>query len=369
MPIISTAQALDTADLALLLERYAQLTGYSECALYGVNRSGDPHSDCGDRIWGLSQRLLLVKYLREAQDEIEDVVGYPLAPRWISAEQHPLCPSGVGCYDPVQTQYGKVLAAGRKAVSSVAAGAAVSYASEPAQVVVATSVTDPTELQVLHPGSTLEINASDISIAGGNATISIPRCRLVLEAAMDNPEGGLDYADNANFETTVDVQRVSNDPSVNAELVYFHRSDPDSGGCGCLECGEATASACLTLTNPTIGAFDIARATYANGAWTPLNGHTRHCYRNAPDAVRLYYKAGISPLPYRAEDTILRLAHAKMPTAPCGCEVLRALWARDTRIPEVLDSARMECPFGMSDGAWIAWRFARSMRLMRAGAI
>lgn len=363
--IISASLSLDTADMALSLERYAQLIGFSECAIYGVNNPGKNYNDCDNKIWTLSQRVLAVKYLREAQDEIEQVVGYPLAPRWIAAEQHPLysaCMTKV-----VHAKYGKLIAAGQKAETVIDAGAAVNHAADPAVVTVATTVTDTDEIRVFHPGSDLEINPSAISIAGGNATISIPRCRMVKESEMDNDAAGLDYSDTTLFESTVDVKRIYNDDSVNAELVYMHR-DSDSScdcECGCASCGETTKDACLYMRNPVTGAFDVQRADYSGGAWGAV---CTRCY-GTPDAVRLYYRAGMTPLSYQAEDCIVRLAHAKMPSAPCGCDILQQMWAQDTKIPEVLSTERLACPFGLSQGAWIAWKFANAMKLWRAGAI
>lgn len=360
MAIISNVQALSTTDLALSLERYAQLTGYSECAIFGVNKTGEDHGDCDNRIWTLSTRLLVVKYLREAQDEIEQVVGYPLSPRWFEAEQHPFS-------FPVHSQWMKVIEVGQRTVNDISLGETVDYTNDPAEVLVNTSVTDPNEIHVFHPGSDLEVNPSSISIVAGVATIKIPRCRLVLEAEMDNEASGLDYTDDANFEAEVDVKRIYTDPSVNAKLVYFHHTS-DVCTCSALTCGEIETDACLTVHNSKTGAMGPLRATYQSAAWTPLVS-LRPCYRPTPDVVRLYYKAGMTRLSYQAEDTILRLAHAKMPSSPCGCDVLQQLWARDTHVPDILDSARLECPFGLSDGAWIAWKFANAMKNVRAGVI
>jgi len=54
-----------------------------------------------------------------------------------------------------------------------------------------------------------------------------------------------------------------------------------------------------------------------------------------------------------------------MPEEPCGCEVAQRLWRRDRHVPEVLTRERINCPYGLSDGAWQAWRFTQSMKLVR----
>jgi len=80
--------------------------------------------------------------------------------------------------------------------------------------------------------------------------------------------------------------------------------------------------------------------------------------------VRVNYYDGKQYLSRQMEDAIVRLAHAKMPDEPCGCDVAQRMWKRDRNVPEVLTRERINCPFGMSDGAWIAWQFTRSFKQM-----
>lgn len=331
------------------IARYAVLTGYSECALNGVNAPTDVHGDCENPIWSQYQRDTLLYYLSEAQMEIEQVTGYPLCATYFENEQHPY-------RFPVHADWTKLLTAGRTAETTLAAGTSVNYAADPAVIgPLATTVTDPNEIKIFHPGSEREIEPSLVSIAGGNVTIEIPRCRLV-DPAVPVLQGGLAWDDTDNFIATVDVKRVYLDTSVNAKLVWFHRAAEACPSCGCLTCGEYTADGCLVILNPETGAMGAVRASFNDG-WTPTCGH---CYSSRPDAIRLYYQAGLSARNLQVENAVLRLAHAKMPSSICGCDVLRSMWERDTRIPEVLTSERENCPFGMSDGAWTAWKFANA---------
>ncbi len=177
---------------------------------------------------------------------------------------------------------------------------------------------------------------------------------MVTEAACDNEPGGLIYTDLSNFESTVDIQRVYNDISTQATLVWPHTCSGTSY-CGCT-CGEYTQDGCIYVRNPELGTLDVLAATYSAGSWSTV---CRRCAGN-PDALLLNYRAGLIELTYQAEDAIIRLAHAKMPYAPCGCDIYRRVWQRDTNVPDVLSVERYNCPFGMSDGAWIAWRFANA---------
>ena len=350
VPLESTATPEASA---VLLAAYAQLIGVQECAFWGVNTGAVPAYACR-QIWGLHDRNLIATYLSEAQTELEQVLNYPVGQRWFAGEQQRYTV-------PVSTRWGYVIAAGVRATADIALAEAVDHTADPAVVgPVATTVTDADEIHVYHSGTDIEIIPSAVTLAGGNVTIEIPRCRLVLPAYADNPATGWNYNDTGVtgvFAQDVDLKRVYNDTSTQGVLVYPH-------GCGTTTCtctcGETTQNACLYLRSPIIGGFDAVPATYSGGAWTP----TTACCCAMPEYVRLNYYAGVD-LDYQLRDTIIRLAHSKMPEPPCGCPEGKRLWERDRTIPTVLTAERLNGPFGITDGAWIAWQFARARRLVR----
>jgi hypothetical protein len=347
--IVPTQATLTSYDTAVSLERYAAIIEMDECAFWGVYNSASPQPGCRT-IWTKPQRDDVARYLLEAQDEIEQQVNYPLHPKWFADERQ-----NYAC--PVMSDWGYVIEPGIRAVADVALAEAVSHATDPAQVgPAATTVTDINEIRVYHPGTDIEINPSSVTISGGNVTIMIPRCRLVKPEYADNPETGLDYNDLTLFEAEVDVKRVYNDPSVNATLVWPH------GCAGCANCSEETQSACMYVRHAKNGFFDVTPATYSDGVWRKTN-----CFscRRTPEIIRLNYRAGLNPLTPQVEDTIIRLAHAKMPNELCGCETFSRMWRRDRFVPEVLTRERLNNPYGLSDGSWIAWRFTLSFRLTR----
>lgn len=353
MTIVPAQQTLTQYDdLAVTLPRYAAMIQVTECSIYGVNNPDSPEPGCRD-IWLKSQRDEVQRYLAEAQEEIEQQISYPMTRRWFANELHPY-------RHPVFTNWGHVIEGGVKAVSAIQAGAAVNHATDPAVIgPLATTVTDVDEITVFHPGSEVEIIPSAITIGGGNVTIQIPRCRMVKEAQADNPPEGWDYADLLNFEATVDVKRVYNDPSVNAVLVWPHQC---STICAQGGCGEYTHAGCEYVRVPEIGSMDVTPATYSGGQW--VTSSNLSCCRGTPQFVRLNYRAGVTAT-RQMEDTIVRLAHSKMPDEFCGCEVWTRLWRRDRFVPEVLTRERINCPVGLSDGAWTAWTFMRQFRLVR----
>lgn len=349
MPIIAAqSQLISYGDLAVPLEKYAKVIQQKECAFWGVRFDDDPELGCRT-IWTKQQRDEVARYLGEAQFEIEQQVNFPLSPRWIeSDEQNYAC--------PVMGDWGYVIEPGVRAEADIELGATVDQTSDPAEVVVVTTVTDINEIHVYHPGTDIEINPSQITLAGGNATILIPRCRTVKAEFADNPPEGWDYNDLTKFEEEVDVKRVYNDPSTNAVLVW------PNGCSGCATCTEQTQTACMYVDHAKAGIFQIHPATYSNG-WS--RAANTFCCRSRPQKVRLNYRAGLNPTTFQAEDAIIRLAHSKMPSEFCGCEVWQRLWRRDRETPEVLTRERLNVPYGINVGAWIAWRFTLSMRLVR----
>lgn len=349
MPYTYVPEALPRSCISLA--RYAKLTGYSECAIYGVNSPNEVYGECENPIWTQYERDTVLYYLGEAQEEIEAVTGYPLCPTYIVGEEH--------AYSfPFHAEKKKLLAMGLRAEADVALAEVVDYSAEPATIGPITTELDVAEIKVFYPGSEREIEILATEVSGDQLTIYVPRCRLVAPEMFSTPSGGLDYTDLDNFTDTVDVKRVYTDASQQGTLVWLHQSSGSCPSCGCLTCGEHTDEACLTIHNPKTGAIGALQATYENAAWT---ASCSRCFHRYPDRVRANYLAGLNPISAQAENAVLRLAHAKMPEEVCGCGVLKSLWNRDTRVPEVLTSERENCPFGMSDGAWTAWKFANAL--------
>lgn len=364
MTVVSSQHGLiDEGWNAVRLAKYAQLT-QMECAFFGVLDPNEPVDEACSPILTLPEREQIARYLGEAQDEIEQVCGYPLSARWFVDELD---------YAPiVHAKRKKLIEPGIMATANVALGQAVSFAADPSVVgPLATTVMDADEIHVYHPGTDIEIDPSSITIAAGLLTIEIPRCRLVNAAAVDNPQAGLDYTDvppsvTSPFEATVDIKRIYNDPYTQATLVWPHKSG-EGCTCGCwsMVCGEYTHEACAYIRNSESGAVDVLYAHLIGSVWTA----TCPCVCSKPEIVRIYYHAGLTALTKQAEDAIIHLAHAKMPRPSCGCGILRDKWDVDRKIPDTLTAERVNCPFGTEDGAWKAWKFANAMKIYKAGVL
>lgn len=321
---------------ALPLATYAVQYARYENAFWGVAKEGEP----GSAIWTLFERQELARALCEAQDEIEGVTEYFLEPKWLEEEEHPCSPKGV-----YLLERNHLIAGGVRATSIIEEDASVSHVTDPAIVAVSTTVTDPAEIKVYYPDTTQEITPLKIDLAGGTATIYIPRCRLVGIDYVDNPEYGLEYANTALFQDTVDVIRVYNDTS---DVGHFVRRQAG-------KCTETTVDLCMTIKDKEISHI----VAYQNSTPSGL------CRSVAVEQAKFNYVSGLSYISNIAELALVRLAHSKMPGEPCGYDPIKEMWRRDNNTPPVLTVERLECQFGLSDGAWMAWKFAGQVSVDR----
>jgi hypothetical protein len=116
----------------------------------------------------------------------------------------------------------------------------------------------------------------------------------------------------------------------------------------------------MTVINGRIGEIDILPAEYSGGTWTTKSWS---CYCCWPEKAHISYRAGLITITQQARDAVIRLAHAKMPGYPCNAEPPTWMWQRDREKPRAMTKERLNCPFGLEDGAWAAYQFARAMKV------
>jgi hypothetical protein len=335
---------------AITLPRYAQMIAYDECRFFGVQKNTLPHG-CKE-FWTERERLDSLRYLNMAQAMIEEQLNYPVVPKWSANEEHRYT-------QPVRARLKHVIEPGVMAVADVAAGEPVVDKSADPYVIgpVATGLTLTSEIKVFHTDTDEEIMPSKITIAAGSLTIEIPRCRMVKPALKGDVP--VEYDTLSNFVDDVDVRRIYNDPSTNATLIWPHTC---TALCNSNGCSQDTQTACIYVLDSDIGTLSVRPATYDDG-W---KGVALSCFRGQPYKLLLNYRAGLQTMSSALEDAILRLAHALMPAEPCSCDFIQRLWKRDRDTPQVLTAERLNCPFGLSNGAWIAYRFVMNQRVQIA---
>lgn len=355
---------------AVALEQYAKAVEYTECAFFGVYVQPDVQvvgDQCRD-IWTQQQRNYIQRYLAEAQIELENETKTLFGRTWItgdlSAQNERL--SDVVNYSNLvdngnrwvsrakHTKWRNIKALGKRVDIELGTSIVLDQSSDPATATVTIDpsvVTDITRIKIFEAGNygtdrAVELNPSDISISGTDLNITIPRCRSVLFANRDNPVAGLQYTDLSNFISEIDI--------------YYATTSND-------ESYLLTKTNCTCATRESTGCLQFATVN------TPTVIPTGQCYplsclcSDSDTYMGFYYEAGEITLNQMQIDMIIRLTHSKMPNEPCGCERAQRLWMRDRNIPEILTRERLECPFGINDGAWIAWKWAQTLKKRRFG--
>jgi hypothetical protein len=356
MPIVSE-QTLQVPESSIVsLAAYARHIQACECSFFGVVNGPECTYTRGcTSIWTMNQRNWVQYYLAEAQYEIEEVIHYNIGRRWTVDEEHAYASS-------IITDLGYLISGGVETTADVSIGEAVDHTTDPAVIgPIVTTITDVTTIHVYHPGSDIEIIPSKVTISGGSLTIEVPRCRMVVPTLADNAPAGLGYTTAANFSTTVDIKHIYNVNTTPATLIYKECQTAT-------DCTDAETEACIYVRNSKIGAVQVrpscvmfcstlykAKLSYYSGRlYTDSNGYLTRWGR-------------------QAQDSIIRLAHAKMPHEPCSCDAATEMWKRDREV--IIDGfgrpLRGVSPFGPEEGAWAAYTFcnAPGMELVRGAVL
>jgi len=338
-----------------------------------------------------------------AEEDIKNALGKSAAATWEIDEAH-----GYSFPDMrprlVQTEYGEVIAPGRRAVTLIEAEAAVVRSDpdndtwfERATVTVTTDVTDIRQIKLYFAGHDgdpeWEIRPlRSVSISSGVATITLDAWLLIdpdlWEAYPSNNDfTGIDVTVNSNFVDAVDVYREYNDTSQNGVIFYAQGSGGGfnycCGGVGCDVCSGANYGGCFSVVDSRLGSVTPYPASYEGGVWS----YTRPVDCRPTQRITLSYYAGLvdkqyaagkslDPLSHYMAETITWLSVARLPKALCSCNNLRdtveALQVDATVMREPAANATLfarfekmdmfNCPFGTRVGEVRAWQ--RVMRLI-----
>lgn len=386
----------------LPLDRWAEIIGLNPLHFNQLSHGTLlPNSVCGDvwfqHSWQHSDRVGredIAMAIQEAERAIAAEIGYNLLPDWTVQERIPFPEPGIpglfsldgrnprGLYQSIELPRGHVISGGVMAVVVIQAGAAVVRTdedgdgwSETATVTVPTSVTDANEVKVYYPGhggvSAFEVRPCSVAIFGGNAVITFKIWQLVAHANFEkiNPDP-VDAAQAGNFETTVDVFRVYNEPSTQVQFMW---ENDGSDCCGsCVACQFSTQAGCFHLRDARLGlavpvpaSWDAATSTFTEQEWTACR---------APDQVRFWYYSGFRNMalarPNVQMDPFLEYAVAyyaasKLDRPVCGCSNVQQFidhWRQDmmfTKEPDAqinVTAELMSNRFGTTQGAIYAYK-------------
>lgn len=371
----------------------------------------------------------LARSIYDAERDIEAVLGYPIAPTWISEEVRPYPRHHrrdvVGAYTDVRgrnpgvkLRWGKVAGPGRRSVSLIGTatttGGSLTYQdldgdgfSERARIQMSTSVTDANEIKVYFTGKS-GAQAWEIrpvlskSISSGVVTITLPSWLLVdpdLQAAYPTSDGfaAIDCSTTASFVSSVDVyQETTDETTVSAQYIwepptttnYVGWVCSNCSGSGCAQCALTTQNGCFAVRYADVGIVTPTVATYSesDARWNAANWSVNR----DPSQIKFWYRAGEfsdeylagnshDPLSDHFAHAVAWMATARLERAFCQCGNATALadhWredlARNTReASQLLAMNLLDNPFGTRRGELMAWQRISKMtpNLIVGGAV
>lgn len=332
----------------LSLEEYWQVLQISECQAYGIRNVPDEITSGCDEYWNQRERYWLAFSIAKAEERLlkDRWLGFPLRRTYF--------PATIRSYESLGFA-GKWLQGIGVETEALVEQVSFSLMSDPVEFTVAVGFTDVDELILKYPTAYFSNNCADyvirpscVTIAGGVATVQVPRCRLLKPEFFINYNqvtNRPDYDDDANFLDTVDVYRNYLDQTQGANIIWYrtpgqiacgHNSllcDCGSGSPGV--CSDTRQTVCSKVIDPRNGYFQVEPATYAAGSWT-RQSHSIKCRR--PDALEIATMRGkfdrYDDLPEDIVRAVIAIAHNNMPEDYCKCSVQQKYFEDDNRALE-----------------------------------
>lgn len=297
---------------------------------------------------GKASREEIARVLKRAEEDVADLCGYYAAWKWIADERHKLDRGGLSPHiraTRLVTKRKHVLSGGIQATSDIDAGDVTRGANIDADgdtfaetaVFTITNVPATWGLEEIRacfneytaPGTDCRTDPSSEGYdeawevrplkprRSGATTVMVyipvwhlfrPQLYEELNPSHINANDVLNYVDTLTF------YRVYNDPSIQVSFMW---------GTDCVydvSCAWAIQAGCIRTPDPRTGIV-----TVAPGAWDVDHyDATRFTYGTVPDAVRLWYRAGLArPAPgivdHRMARLIVILACARLDYPICSC--------------------------------------------------
>lgn len=387
----------------LSLDRFAQIIGLNPLNFNQLSsRTYFPNNVCGDVFfqhdWQHSDRLgreTIAMAIQQAEAEIEREAGYKLMPDWTVDERqaypHPAVPGVYGnALNPnglnksIELDKGHLLSGGIRTKTEVQSGAAVvrqdddgdGYA-ETCVVVVPTTVTDANEIRAYYPGKSAEdeweIRPIRVTISGGNANIQFYVWQIVAANQLERMNAqALEAGTAGNYETTVDIYRLYNDPQTQVQFLWEQCDSMDGNCCGsCVACQFGSQAGCFHTRD-----FRMGVVVPTPGTWNARNTEFDYVEWGAcrePDQARFWYYSGYKDntlkRPYADlapywEYAVAYYACSKFERPVCGCSNVNQFvekWRTDIAFSSdagsyVSTPEMMGNRLGTSVGAIYAWK-------------
>jgi hypothetical protein len=327
---------------------FAELTAYDFCAMMGFRNGPGAQPFACRHFWTHQERLLMQNFLTIAREQVENVLDYPIYPKFICGERHPW--NRVGLIGPLDVGY--VQKIGTKTTEEIDE-VPTDLTEDIWEFNLTVDFEDACEARLFH---TVENGEEEIfpltkSISGTTLTVRVYKCALVIPDIFI-PKEGLDYGLDANFVDEIVVKRVYAQRGTGANFVW----KPTSSSCSsCSPCTEQTQLACPTIRDKRPSLVDVRPATFAADEYM---GASYSAFANCghyPNQVEIdyvaYYNedcdADCGRIPQHLKLAILHVALANMPRQPiCACAFHKQMFAEDQEILKPVVITPLGAKFG-----------------------
>ena len=353
----------------LALDEFAMIIGLNPMFFNGFSSTLFPNNVCGDIFFNYDYqhsdrigRETIAQAINQAEMEMEAECGFYLMPTWTEGERLEYPRPGIpgvfgldgrnvrGLFKSVEANKGFIISGGIREKTLLERASAIARTdadgdgyAETATVTTAVTFTDTNEVRIYYTGESgddaYEIRPAKVSISGGFATITFKSWQVPILDLLEKLDADvLNAATNTNYETTVDVYRVRNDPST--QLQFMWENSADLNCCGsCTACEFGTQAGCFHLRDQRMGVV-----VPAPGTWNAANSNfdsAEFSVCRDPDQVRLWYYSGWQDgtvkRPYVEMSNYWKFAVAvfavsKFERAVCGCSNVNQFvekWRRD----------------------------------------
>jgi len=319
---------LKGVQLGLTLDRYQELMRLAPAAFNGLNKPDEEGCyDCW-AIWKQTDRDAMALAIAQAEEMREREIGYHVSPKY-DLEIHDYEPSAMYFLDWKHLKkIGTYTSSDISLCEPVILSTLHTGIIDPVIITISTTVTDPDEICVYHPGTTIVINPSKVAISGGVATICIPRSRLKSLDIDGNCEPYPDYDDDDNFEVCVDIKRCYIDTTDGVDITCMNY-------CDCTT--EVVTDWCETIRNYKLSVIKVF----------PISCASSCCHRKT---ATIPYWSGILSSIY-TEMMTASLANSLLKDIIPSMVDLCNCWKSDMTLS---DDAEWN-PYGITNGAIKAW--------------
>lgn len=307
---------------------------------------------------GKASREEIARTLKRAEEEIADICGYYAAWKWIADERHKLDRGGMSPHvakTRLVTKRKQVLSGGAQAVSDISDITREADIDTDGDGFAETAVFTITNVEttwdleevracfkVYEAGDNCRTDPSSESYdeawevrplklrrSGTTVTAYVPVWHLFKPQLYERLDPDHINADDAtSYVDTLSFYRVYNDPSVQVSFMW---------GTDCLydvSCAWAVQTGCIRTPDPRTGIVTVVPGTWDADHYNATN----FTYGTVPDAVRLWYRAGLErPAPgivdHRMARLVVMLACARLDYPICSCgnpQTLVADWRENT---------------------------------------